>query len=122
MRCAVGIALLLLLLGGCSDTDHNGQPDTVQPEVRKAAGKALDAAVKQAGKAAANARVAGGIRTRLEKDPMVRLYRLRVEVTDGVATLSGEVNTAKEKAQAEKLARAQEGVTSVRNRIEARTP
>jgi osmotically-inducible protein OsmY len=114
-------ALLTVILGGCSDTDHNGQPDTFRPEVRKAAGKALDAAVKQVGKAADNARLAGSIRQRLEQDRMVGLYRLRVEVSDGVATLTGEVNTAKEKAQAERLARKQDGVTAVVNRIEARS-
>lgn len=122
MTRAAGIALFFLLVGGCSDTDHNGQPDTVRPEVRRAAGKALDAAVKETAKAAENARMSGGIRARLEKDPMVRLYRLRVAVNDGTATLTGEVNTAKEKARAGELAREQEGVTTVRNRIEARMP
>jgi osmotically-inducible protein OsmY len=118
---AATLSLLLLLLGGCSDSDHNGQPDTVRPEVRKAAGQALDAAVKQAGKVADNARIAGSIRARLEKDPVVGLYRLRVAVENGTATLTGEVNTAKEKAQAGKLAREQDGITAVQNRIEARS-
>lgn len=120
MRWVTGIALLGLMLGGCSDTDHNGQPDTVRPEVRKVAGQALDAAVKQAGKVAANAALAGSIRSRLESDPIVGLYRLHVEAVDGVVTLTGEVNTAKEKAQAGKVAREQRGVTEVRNRIKAR--
>jgi hypothetical protein len=114
------IALLALLAAGCADTDRNGQPDTVTPEVRRAAGKALDTAVKQAGKAATNARVAGGIRTALSKDPTVSLYRLDVDVDNGVATLKGEVHTAKERARAEEIARKQSGVTEVRNRIKSR--
>lgn len=119
-RTATTLLFLALCLGGCSDSDHNGQPDTVRPEVRKAAGQALNTAVKEAGKVAENAQRVSSIRSRLEKDPLVGLYRLRVEVSGGVATLTGEVHTAKEKAQAGKLAREEEGVTSVRNRIQVR--
>lgn len=118
----IGVLVLVVSATGCSDTDHNGQPDTVRPEVRKAAGEAVGAAMKEAGKAANNARIAGSLRMRLENDPVVGLYRLHVAVANGTATLTGEVNTGKEKAQAGKIAREQEGVTSVRNRIVARTP
>lgn len=121
-RSLSGIALCAALLAGCSDTDHNGQPDTVRPEVRKAAGQALNAAVREAAKAAENARIAAGVRARLEEDPMVRLYRLRVAVEHGTATLTGEVNTGQEKARAAQVARQQPGITAVKNRIEARKP
>lgn len=120
MTRAAGIAILALILSGCADTDRNGQPDTVTPEVRRAAGQALDYGVKQAGKAAANARLAGAIRTALSKDRTVSLYRIDVDVNEGVATLKGEVHTAKERVRAEEIARAQKGVTQVRNQIRSR--
>ena len=115
-----GFLLLAVLLTGCADTNQNGQPDTFHPEARKAAGRTAEAAARYAAEAAKNARTASGIRSRLSRDPLVRLYRIEAEVENGTATLTGEVHTAREKARAEELARRQEGVTEVRNRIKVR--
>jgi osmotically-inducible protein OsmY len=53
----------------------------------------------------------------LETNAMVRKYNLDVKVDKGVATLTGDVATAAQKSEAEKLAKLP-GVTRVDNRIE----
>jgi len=53
----------------------------------------------------------------LETNAVVRKYNLDVKVDKGVATLTGDVATAAQKAEAEKLAKIH-GVTRVDNRIE----
>lgn len=54
---------------------------------------------------------------RLETNASVRKYDLRVKVANGVATLSGEVATAAQKAEAERLAKV-DGVSRVENTIQ----
>ena len=116
----LAVSLLALLISGCMDTNQNGQPDAVAPEVRRAAGKSLEALGQQARDAARDARIAGSIRADLGKDPAVRLYRLGVDVEGEVVTLTGEVNSARERQRAEQLARKQKGIREVRNRIQVR--
>ena len=53
----------------------------------------------------------------LETNAMVRKYNLDVKVDKGVATLTGDVATAAQKSEAEKLAKVH-GVTRVDNRIQ----
>ena len=53
---------------------------------------------------------------RLETNANVRKYSLNVKVANGVATLTGDVATAAQKAEAERLAKV-EGVTRVDNQI-----
>ncbi len=119
---ATGVSAALLVLGlvGCVDTNQNGQPDTVHPQAREAAGKTAGAAVRYAGDATKNAAISGAIRTRLSRDPDIRLYRIDVAVDNGVATLTGEVNSAKESARAAAIAKEQSGVSAVKNRIKTR--
>ncbi len=54
---------------------------------------------------------------RLETNPMVRKYDIDVDVKDGVVTLTGDVATAAQKAEAEKVAK-MDGVTRVDNKID----
>lgn len=56
------------------------------------------------------------INFRLETSNSVRKYDVHVKVENGVATLSGDVATAAQKAEAERLAKV-EGVTRVQNDI-----
>jgi hyperosmotically inducible periplasmic protein len=61
--------------------------------------------------------VADRILYKLETDPIVRKYDIKVKVdAPGVVTLSGDVATAAQKAQAEKVARI-DGVSKVNNTI-----
>jgi osmotically-inducible protein OsmY len=50
-------------------------------------------------------------------DPMVKVRDVSVETFKGVVQLSGFVDTAAEKAQAERVAASISGVTSVKNSI-----
>ncbi|HET9373064.1 MAG TPA: BON domain-containing protein [Vicinamibacterales bacterium] len=54
---------------------------------------------------------------RLETNASVRKYDLRVKVANGVATLSGDVATAAQKAEAERLAKV-DGISKVENTIQ----
>jgi len=56
------------------------------------------------------------INFRLETSDMLRKYDVKVKVDKGVATLSGDVVTAAQKAEAERLAKV-DGVTRVQNDI-----
>jgi osmotically-inducible protein OsmY len=58
------------------------------------------------------------VRLKLTSDPDVKGGALRVEVKDGVATLSGAVELPKQRDKAEKLAHKVKGVKSVVNKIE----
>jgi osmotically-inducible protein OsmY len=54
---------------------------------------------------------------KLETSDLVRKYNVHTKVEDGVVTLSGDVATAAQKAEAERLARSVEGVVRVQNDI-----
>jgi osmotically-inducible protein OsmY len=58
------------------------------------------------------------------KDPVVKALDVKVETFRGVVQLSGFVDTAEQKAQAERIAAGIQGVTSVKNNvsIKSRTP
>lgn len=53
---------------------------------------------------------------RLETNDVVRKYDVKVRVENGVATLSGDVATAAQKTEAERLAKV-DGVTKIQNNI-----
>lgn len=57
------------------------------------------------------------IEYRLETNASTRKYDVRVKVRNGVATLEGDVATAAQKAEAERLAKI-EGITRVENKID----
>ena len=55
---------------------------------------------------------------RFETNDAVRKYDVKVDVTAGVAQLTGEVATEAQKAEAEKLAAAVDGIQRVESRVE----
>jgi hyperosmotically inducible protein len=61
------------------------------------------------------------IKSKLVADPQVSAFNIDVDVTEGNVTLSGKVEKSAAKSEAEKLARATEGVKSVDNKIEVQT-
>lgn len=54
---------------------------------------------------------------RLDTSDLVRKYNIHTKVQNGVVTLSGDVATAAQKTEAERLARGVEGVVRVQNDI-----
>lgn len=51
------------------------------------------------------------------KDPVVNMFDIKVVSNKGVVTLTGKVNTYKEKGRAKRLALSVRGVREVRNKI-----
>jgi len=58
------------------------------------------------------------VRMKLAADQIVKGGAIGVDVKDGVATLSGTVDSEKRKGKAEKLAKKVQGVKSVVNQIQ----
>jgi hyperosmotically inducible protein len=85
-------ALMLLLTFGCSSTQTVGEE--------------ID-----------DATITTKIEAKLTGDPDVSAFNVDVDTNDGVVRLSGEVEKAEAKAEAEKLARDTEGVRRVINDI-----
>jgi len=61
------------------------------------------------------------VRLKLASDPDVKGGALDVTVKDGAVTLSGQVETPKQREKAEKLTHKVKGVKSVVNKIEIKT-
>jgi osmotically-inducible protein OsmY len=57
------------------------------------------------------------VRRRLANDPVVKGGALQIEVKDGTVTLRGDVELAKQKEKAEKVARKVSGVKQVINEL-----
>jgi osmotically-inducible protein OsmY len=60
------------------------------------------------------------VKSKLAADPEVNAFNIDVDVTDGSVTLSGVVRSDRARSEAERIAEATQGVTSVENRIEVR--
>jgi hyperosmotically inducible protein len=69
-----------------------------------------------------DAATTASVKSRLVADPEVSSYEIDVDSTDGVVRLSGLVETEAERAAAERVARATDGVRSVKNEIRLGDP
>jgi len=77
--------------------------------VREKAGQAGDAITE----VSANARITAAIKAKLIADTGLSAFKIDVDTTDGVVTLSGTVSTPEDSAKAAKLAQETEGVRQV---------
>jgi hyperosmotically inducible protein len=112
---------------GCqkSDTEHaEAQARKAGEEATQAleqAGREVKAGAEQLGQQAKplldDATLTAKVKAKLAADPEVTAYTIDVDTVGGAVTLSGHVETAEESAEAEKLARDTEGVSSVENRL-----
>jgi hyperosmotically inducible protein len=68
-----------------------------------------------------DATITAKVKAALISDTVVKARDIDVDTIDGVVTLTGIVETASEKSQAETLARGCEGVRAVRNQLEVRS-
>lgn len=84
-----------LLAGGCAGT-----------ATRESTGEYID-----------DSAITAKVKTALARDPTVSAMQVNVETFKGVVQLSGFVDNAQQKAQAEKLAAGVAGVESVQNNI-----
>jgi hyperosmotically inducible periplasmic protein len=68
-------------------------------------------------RSASDTTVTTAVKNKLAADPTTSAAKIDVDTSNGVVTLSGNVPTAAEKAEAERLARNTQGVTQVINNI-----
>jgi hyperosmotically inducible protein len=95
----MGIALALMLLGGCAPI-----------EGRETAGQYVD-----------DATVSTKVRAQLVSNQSLKGFDIHVETMQDVVQLSGFVDSLDQKTQAEQIARGVNGVRGVRNDIVVRT-
>jgi len=70
-----------------------------------------------------DARIAAAIKAKLASDVnATTITNVSVNVTNGVVTLSGQVNTADNKRRAEEIARSVDGVVRVNDDLQVQTP
>jgi osmotically-inducible protein OsmY len=73
-----------------------------------------------AGEEVSDAWIVTKVKSQLAADPEVNSFNIDVDALQGEVTLSGVVTDDRAKAEAERIARATEGVRSVRNEIHVR--
>ena len=69
-----------------------------------------------------DANITATVKTKLAGDPAINAITVKVDTSHGQVTLSGKVALPEQKTEAEKVARAVDGVTSVVNQIEVTGP
>jgi osmotically-inducible protein OsmY len=86
-------------------------------EAARATGAAATQAARDAAPVVADAGITAAVKTRLLADPDVAGLRIDVDTKDKVVTLSGNVATAAQIAEAERIARETTGVARVVNNL-----
>jgi hypothetical protein len=112
-----GCALLALLaLLGCTGNDRGPRAGEAQPATTPQSEPALEAAPPQPvlDDVTITARVSAKLAANAELNP----FDLVVATAEGVVSLRGRVETERQKAEAERIARETSGVRAVRNLVE----
>ena len=73
---------------------------------------------KTAGQTMSDASISTAVQTKLTSDRLANFPRIDVDTERGVVTLSGVVETAAQRARAERLARQVDGVVRVNNNLQ----
>jgi osmotically-inducible protein OsmY len=81
------------------------------------AGTAAQSAGDKAANTASDAATTAKVKSRLMAEPGIDSLQIDVDTNNGRVTLSGEADTAQNKARAAELARSIEGVTGVNDRL-----
>jgi osmotically-inducible protein OsmY len=81
------------------------------------AGAAAQSAGDKAANTASDAATTAKVKSRLMAEPGIDSLQIDVDTNNGRVTLSGEADTAQNKARAAELARSIEGVTGVNDRL-----
>jgi hyperosmotically inducible protein len=82
-----------------------------------AAGTAACSTTVSAREQLSDAEITTRVKSKLTADPEVAAHNIDVDTNEGVVTLSGRVSDVGQKREAEKLARATDGVRSVINNL-----
>ncbi|HEV8240197.1 MAG TPA: BON domain-containing protein [Thermoanaerobaculia bacterium] len=123
----IALALAVTFAAGCKQSETQRAEDQAKKAGDQAtaalqrAGQEVKQGAEQLGQQAKplldEATLTAKVKAKLAADPEVTAYTIDVDTVGTVVTLSGRVKTADESAEAEKLARDTEGVTSVVNRL-----
>jgi hyperosmotically inducible periplasmic protein len=81
------------------------------------AGRDAKEAGRDAGNAVSDAALTTAVKSKLLADTTVGGLKIDVDTSNGVVTLNGDVSSAAEKAEAMRIARATDGVKSVRDNL-----
>lgn len=100
-----------------SASDKAGDAAEKVGDAARATGDAASAAARDAAPVVADAGITAAVKTRLLADPDVAGLRIDVDTKDKVVTLTGNVKTAAQVAEAEKIARETSGVERVINNL-----
>ena len=96
----------------------DGPIDTTRArEAGAEVGQAVATGANEAQRAAAGAALTAKIKAKMALDDRVKAARIDVDASGSVVTLSGRVGSEDERAQAVRLARETDGVTSVVDRL-----
>lgn len=101
----------------------NFDADTIKDELART-GKVIREKTSKAGDAiadaTANARITAAIKAKLVQDSGLAAFKIDVDTTDGLVTLSGAVSSHEEIARAIKLALETEGVRTVTSTLQVK--
>ena len=100
-----------------SASDKAGDAADKIGDAARATGDAASAAARDAAPVVADAGITAAVKTRLLADPDVAGLRIDVDTKDKVVTLTGNVKSAAQIAEAEKIARETSGVARVVNNL-----
>jgi osmotically-inducible protein OsmY len=105
--------LLLSGFAGCSAGDQQ----EIQNRANQVANEAVKKGAEEAKKTAGDYAITGAVKAKLVQDATAKATAIGVTTENGVVTLSGSVECAEAKANAEAVARGADGVTSVVNNL-----
>ncbi|HEY0879577.1 MAG TPA: BON domain-containing protein [Zeimonas sp.] len=101
--------------------DSSGSIAEKTVDTARASAETASESLRSAGVAVTNASITAAVKAELMKEPSLSAMSIDVDTSgDGRVTLSGSVRSEDARQRAEQLARATEGVTSVRNELEVR--
>lgn len=100
-----------------SASDKAGDAAEKLGDAARATGDAVSTAARDAAPVVADAGITAAVKTRLLADPDVAGLRIDVDTKDKVVTLTGNVKSAAQIAEAERIARETSGVARVVNNL-----
>jgi len=109
---------VIALLAACSPSERQQASNDARQATNTARNEVSNAA-SNAGRAVDDASLTARVKSVLLADNQVKGTKINVDTSNGVVTLGGNVESAREKARAEQLAQQVDGVKQVRNNLSA---
>lgn len=126
MKTRQRMTLLAMILAGagvaagCERTDTARTTSTIDRTTSQVAAN-TEAAANKATSAVGDAAITGSVKAAMIAEPGLKAMQIDVDTANGVVTLTGTVDSAADKARAVQIAQGVTGVTSVVDRLTAKT-